>query len=246
MTAVWIASITFLLTLCGGVLAMRLRAYQGLLFAFSAGVLIATALIEVLPESLEILSAVDNSFHHHHILLSCALGFLCFYLVEHMTHQRETPEEQISHHAHAPHSGMWGAMGIFAHSLFEGVAIGKGFEAGEHVGWSIALGVILHKIACGASLVGVMLGTKQSMRNTSVFLGLTAVAPAVGIYAQSFVTMETGLLPLLLGWFGGVLLYLGAGSLLPAAHDASESRMLPIATLAGVLFVYAPQIVGQA
>lgn len=246
MTAVWIASATFLLTLGGGLLAIRLRAYQGVVFAFCAGALIASALIEVLPESLELLSAADTSFHHHHILLSCALGFLCFYLVEHMTHQRETPEEQISHHAHAPHSGIWGAVGILVHSLFDGIAIGKGFHAGEHIGWTIALGIILHKLADGASVAGVMLGTKQTMRKTSVVLLLTAVAPAVGIYAQSFVVMETELLPLLLGWFGGVFLYLGAGSLLPAAHDASQSRQLPIATLAGVLFVYAAQIFSHA
>ena len=102
-----------------------------------------------------------------------------------------------------------------------------------------------HKIADGASIAGVMLGTQQTVRATRIMLVLTALAPLVGVYAQSFVTFQTALLALLLAWFGGVFLYLGAGSLLPAAHDASHSRQLPVATLAGVLFVYGAQILAH-
>ena len=242
MTVFWVAGATFVLTLTGGFLVLRLQAYQGIVFAFCAGALIAGALMEVIPESLELLSTTGSTFHHHHILLSCALGFLCFYLVEQLSHHRETTHEQASHHAHAPHAGIWGAMGILVHSFFDGFAIGKGFHAGEHIGWAIALGIILHKIADGASVTGVMLGTKQSVRDTRIMLILTALAPLAGVYAQSFVAFQAEMLALLLGWFGGVFLYLGAGSLLPAAHDASHSRQLPIATLAGVLFVYGAQL----
>ncbi len=242
MTAFWIASATFVLTLGGGLLILRLRAYQGVVFAFCAGALIATALMEVIPESLELLSTTGSTFHHHHILLSCTLGFLGFYLVEHLTHQRETPAEQAAHHAHAPHAGIWGALGILVHSFFDGFAIGKGFHAGEHVGWAIALGIILHKIADGASVAGVMLGTQQTIHATRIMLVLTALAPLAGVYAQSFITFQTEMLALMLAWFGGVFLYLGAGSLLPAAHDASHSRQLPVATLVGVLFVYGAQL----
>ncbi len=45
-----------------------------------------------------------------------------------------------------------------------------------------------------------------------------------------------------LGRFAGVFLYLGASSLLPAAHDASHSRLPPLATLAGVAFIYGAQL----
>lgn len=245
MTALWLTCATVLITLGGGLLALRLQTYQGVVFAFCAGALIAGALLEIIPESMALLSANgsdDDGLRPHHILFSCTLGFLCFYLVEHLTHQRETPHEQALHHAHAPHAGVWGALGIFVHSFFDGFAIGKGFHADEQMGWAIALGVTLHKIADGASVTGVMLGTRQTLRATAVMLVLTALAPLVGLLAQSFVVFEIEPLTLLLGWFGGVFLYLGAGSLLPAAHDASRSRLLPAATLAGVLFVYGAQM----
>ena len=245
MTAFWVAGATFVLTLGGGLLVLRLQTYQGVVFAFCAGALIASALMEVIPESLELLSTTGSPLHHHHLLLACTFGFLCFYLAEHLTHQRETPDEQAAHHAHAPHAGIWGATGILVHSFFDGFAIGKGFHAGEHVGWTIALGIALHKIADGASVAGVMLGTQQTARNTTVMLVLTALAPLSGVLAQSFVIFHTALLALLLAWFSGVFLYLGAGSLLPAAHDASHSRLLPVATLTGVLFVYGAQLLAH-
>lgn len=205
----------------------------------------AGALMEILPDALELLESADSSFHHHHLLFACVLGFLCFYLLENTTHQRETPDVQESHHAHAPHAGVLGAMGIVVHSLIDGFAIGKGFHIHDHVGWAIAIGVTLHKLADGASVAGLMLGTQHSTRATQAMLIVTAIAPICGVLMQSFITLATPQLALLLGWFAGVFLYLGAGSLLPAAHDASHSRLLPLATLAGVVFIYGAQLLAH-
>ena len=202
----------------------------------------AAALMEILPDALELLESAHSPFHHHHLLFACVLGFLCFYLLEYATHHRETPDVQESHHAHAPHAGVLGAMGIVVHSLIDGFAIGKGFHIHDQVGWAIAIGVTLHKLADGASVAGLMLGTQHSTRATTAMLSVTAIAPIFGVWLQGYVALATPQLALLLGWFAGVFLYLGAGSLLPAAHDASHSRWLPLATLAGVVFIYAAQL----
>ena len=79
-------------------MVVRLRAYQGMVFAFCAGALIAGALLEVVPEAMALLSSTHVYapsagsvwFEPHHVLVSCVAGFLCFYVVEHLTHQRET------------------------------------------------------------------------------------------------------------------------------------------------------------
>ena len=241
MTAFWIAFATFVPTRVGGFLAVCFRTYQGVLFAFCAGALMAGALMEILPDALELLESAEGTFHHHHLLFACVLGFLCFYLLEYATHQGETPDVQESHHAHAPHAGVLGAMGIVVHSLIDGFAIGKGFHIHDQVGWAIAVGVTLHKLADGASVAGLMLGTQHSTRATTAMLIVTAIAPIFGVWLQAYVALATPQLALLLGWFAGVFLYLGAGSLLPAAHDASRSRFLPFATLAGVVFIYSAQ-----
>ena len=209
MTALWISGATCVITLGGGLMALRLQAYRGLVLAFCAGALVAGALLEVIPEALQLLESTHSRFHHHHLLFACSLGFLCFYLFEHTAHHSDT-QDHPSHYNHTCQAGAWGAAGIGVHSFFDGFAIGGAFQAGGEVGWVVALAV-------------------------------TALAPIAGVLAQSTVAVPIPLLALTLGWFAGVFLYLGASSLLPAAHESGHSRWLPLATLAGVAVIYLAQ-----
>jgi ZIP family zinc transporter len=127
------------------------------------------------------------------------------------------------------------------HSFFDGLAIGGAFQAGSEIGWIVALAVLLHKFADGVTTVGVMLGTKHSQQATTTMLSVAAFAPIGGVVTQSAFSVPPAFLALALGWFAGVFLYLGTSNLLPAAHESSHSRWLPLATLAGVVFIYLAQ-----
>ena len=241
MTALWIVGATCALTFVGGLVALRLQTYRSLVLAFCAGALVASALMDVIPDALQLLESTHSRFHHHHLLLACSLGFLCFYLFEHAAHHSEA-HDHPSHYNHTCQAGTWGAAGISMHSFFDGVAIAGAFQAGGEVGWVVALAVVLHKFADGITTVGVMLGTQHDMTTTTTMLSVTALAPIAGAMTQSAFVMPPSLLALTLGWFAGVFLYLGASSLLPAAHEAGHSRWLPLATLAGVAFIYLTQM----
>jgi zinc and cadmium transporter len=240
MTALLVSGATCLVTLGGGLLVLRLQAYRGLVLAFCAGALVAGALMDVIPNALQLLESTQTSFHHHHLLFASTLGFLVFYLFEHAAHHSDE-RDHPSHYNHSCQVGAWGAAGIGIHSFFDGVAIGGAFEAGTELGWVVAFAVLMHKLADGASTVGVMLGTQHDANTTLRMLLITALAPLAGTILQSLVTIPKPVLALTLGWFAGVFLYLGGSSLLPAAHESGHSRWLPLATLAGVLFTFLAQ-----
>lgn len=244
MTALWLAGITCVLTLGGGLVALRLQTYRNLVLAFCAGALVASALMDVVPDALQLLESTHSRFHHHHLLFACSLGFLCFYLFEHTAHHSEA-QDHPSHYNHTCQAGAWGAAGIGVHSFFDGVAIGGAFQAGSEVGWIVAVAVLLHKFADGITTVGVMLGTQHDTATTTTMLSVTALAPLAGAMTQSAFVIPPTLLALVLGWFAGVFLYLGASSLLPAAHESGHSRWLPLATLAGAAFVYLAQMLAE-
>ncbi len=63
MTALLFTIITFFSTLAGGLFALRFRDHLHLLLAFSAGVLIGVAFLDVLPEA----------HHRHSSVLTMAL-----------------------------------------------------------------------------------------------------------------------------------------------------------------------------
>src|SRR5262245_46417860 len=120
MTALLVSGATCFVTLGGGLLVLRLQAYRGLVLAFCAGALVAGALMEVLPDALQLLESTQTRFHHHHLLFSCSLGFLCFYLFEHAAHhsEQEGAHDHPSRYNHTCQVGAWGAAGIGVHSLF--------------------------------------------------------------------------------------------------------------------------------
>ena len=225
------------MTFGGGLLVLRLEAYRGLLFSFCAGALIAGALLNVIPESLQLLATSQSGFSPEHLLLACSLGFLFFYLFEHVVHRNHGHD---SNPIYSPRQevGTWGALGIGIHSFFDGVAIGGAFQAGNEMGWVVALAVMIHKIADGASSVGVMLSSRHSMAKIITVLAVTAIAPLIGTMVQSALVIPASILALILGWFSGIFLYLGAACLLPAARETGQSSWLPTATLAGAMLIY--------
>jgi zinc transporter ZupT len=243
--ALLVTGCTCAMTFGGGLLALRLDNYRAFVLAFAAGALVASALMDVIPDALVLLTKSGSLFHHHQLMFACSLGFLSFYLLEQNSHSHGEPHgagvdlEPAGAASPKLHSaGLWGASGIGIHSVLDGVAIGEAFNAGAAVGWIVALAIIVHKFADGVSTVGVLVSTGRGTRAVRRILALTAVAPLVGLAVQVLVPLPLSLLALLLGWFSGVFLYLGAAALIPAAHAASRSRWLPLSTLMGVALVY--------
>jgi ZIP family zinc transporter len=213
---------------------LRLDAYRAFVLAFAAGALVASALLDVIPDALDLLVRSGAPLHHHYVMFACCLGFLAFYLLEQATHSSaEEHGLDLSRLA-----GLWGATGISVHSFLDGVAIGEAFHAGAGLGWIVAVAVVVHKFADGVSTVGILMTTGRSTRVANIMLLVTAVAPLVGLAMQSLVPLPLYMLAFALGWFAGVFLYLGAAALIPAAHAASQSKWLPAATLSGVALVF--------
>src|SRR5439155_7849234 len=108
------SGVTCVMTFGGGLIALRLRTYRGLVLAFCAGALIAGALMDVIPDALQLLESAQSRFHHHHLLLASTLGFLFFYLFAHATHHSQA-HDYPSHYYHPCQAAAWGAAGISVH-----------------------------------------------------------------------------------------------------------------------------------
>lgn len=237
MQSFLLAGLAAIVTLVSGLLALQARTHKSLFLAFCAGVLIAAALLNLFPDALVMLETDASHWHHHHLFFSCLAGFLGFYFLEYATPHLE-PHEGPSHYRHRHQTGIWGSAGIGLHSYFDGFVLGQAFQAGEKTGMVIAIAVLLHKLVDGISTVGVMVGTHHSVASTRAVLILVALAPLAGVITQGFIVLTKPLLALLLAWFAGGFLYLGACSLLPAAHEGNQPQWLPLVMLLGSLFIY--------
>jgi ZIP family zinc transporter len=248
------AILPFFSTLLGGTAALRLRHRLHPFMAFAAGVLVATALADLLPEATDLIGSDVNPVVPG---AAAVVGFLAFSALEAFVHretwehghQRLAPQSAPGDpHDHASsvagfnsHFGVIGPVSLIVHSTLDGLAIGLGFRAGAEVGLLVGLAVLAHDFADGMNVVTLSLSLigGSNLQAARVLLVLDALAPPIGAAVGTFVQLDDRVLGVLLATFSGVFLAVGAGHLLPEAqHRASgASPLLVLLTAAGAAVV---------
>lgn len=255
------ALLPFFSTLAGGYAALRLRHQLHVLMALAAGVVVATAVANLLPEAFELVgegSALQ-------VGTATVLGFLLFSLLEAFLHQTSFEHggapghshtgEEHSHHHDADHDheaevaaametrrakagtgviGLLPPASLVAHSAMDGLAIGLGFQAGEQIGLVVLFAVLAHDFADGMNIVTLALDAARGRGTAVAFLLLDAIAAPAGAAISTLITVEKGALGLLLAAFAGIFLAIGAGHLLPESQHRDPRKGPAFVALAGV------------
>src|SRR6201998_4127618 len=203
------------------------RRYLRYFVALGAGFMLATALVEMVPESLELRGR------------SAAFLVLLGYLIIHFFEHTVTPHFHFGEETHRdeflhPHKGMSVLIGLVIHTFFDGIAIAAGFLVSNWLGWVIFLAVFLHKIPEGFTVASVMLA---SGRSRGFAWGASAVlggATLVGVLAMAALRRDVSAgLPL----SAGVTIYVAASDLIPEVNKEPGAKMALVVFLGvGLLF----------
>ena len=248
------AVLPFFSTLLGGWAAIRLRHRLHPIMAFAAGVLVATALTDLLPEAIDLIGTSANPVLPG---AGAVLGFLLFSVLDAFVHRRawEHEHERLTsqlepgdphEHSHVPAAGnsqlgVLGPMSLIVHSTLDGLAIGLAFRAGLEVGLLVGLAVLAHDFADGMNVVTLSLSLfgGAHLHEARVLLLLDALAPPVGAAIGTFAQIGDPVLGFLLATFSGVFLAIGAGHLLPEAQHGRPGASPPLVllTVVGAAFV---------
>ena len=195
--------------------------------ALGAGFMLATALVEMAPESVE--------------LRGRSAGFLILlgYLIIHFFEHTVTPHFHFGEETHHdefvhPHKGYSVLLGLIIHTFFDGIAIASGFIVSDWLGWIIFTAVFLHKIPEGFTVTSVMLASGRSRGKAwgaSVILGAATVA---GVMTMALFRHQIGFgLPL----SAGVTIYVAASDLMPEVNKEPGVRMA-LLVFVGVVFLF--------
>lgn len=223
------ALLAFLMTLAGGAFAWRYRRRLHAIMAYSAGLLIGVALLDLIPEIVH--TAAEHNIEVRLLMLTVIGGFMAIFLLEKLTviHSEKMHDAPGHHH----NVGLVGALGLSFHSFLDGLAIGVGFQAGTEVGVVVLLAVLAHDFADGLNTVTFMIATRNSRARTLTLLIIDALAPVAGALLAGLFDVEPRMLAHQLAFFCGFLLYLGASDLLQQAHERPRFTLI-VATLAGL------------
>jgi ZIP family zinc transporter len=214
----------------GGFAALRLSRDLTTAIALTGGVVVAVALFHVLPEAIEILDDPQR------VGLLVGAGFLAFFLAERLLvlHHRDAPEEARAH----SHVGALGAGALAVHTFIDGLGIGLAFSLDTATGVFVFLAVVAHDFADGLNAVAFVLHQGGSRRRALTWLTIVAVAPLFGAIAGAALDVSEQSLGELLALYAGFFLYMGAGDLLPHAHEHPSAKRVAV-TLAGFLGILA-------
>src|SRR4051794_5018508 len=148
------------------------KRYLKYFMALGAGFMLATAIVEMIPSSIE-LRGPSAGF----LIL---LGYLLIHFFEHTVTPHfhfgeETHHDEFVH----THKGYSVLVGLIIHTFFDGIAIASGFIVSNWLGWIIFTAVFLHKIPEGFTVSSVMLAggsSRASAWGASAILGAATVA----------------------------------------------------------------------
>jgi zinc and cadmium transporter len=203
------------------------RAYLKYFVALGAGFMLATAIVEVFPASLELRGK------------NAAFLVLVGYLIVHFFEHTVTPHFHFGEETHPDqfvhtHKGYSVLVGLIIHTFFDGIAITSGFLVSNWLGWIIFLAIFLHKIPEGFTITSVMLASGQSRSvawGASILLGAATFA---GVLTMAVFQHQVSFgLPL----SAGVTIYVAASDLIPEVNHEPGVKMALVVFL-GVGFLF--------
>jgi ZIP family zinc transporter/zinc and cadmium transporter len=229
--ALLLGTIAAAANLLGGLTIVRRqwsRAYLKYFIALGAGFMLATAFLEMIPESLRLNNRTTFVF----VLVLAGYMLVHFFehtVAPHFHFGEETHHEELSH----SHAGYAALLGLVIHTFFDGVAIASGVLVSAWLGAVIFIAVFLHKLPEGFTVASLMLASGQSRR---VALLSSAVLGGATLLGVGLMYVLRGEVALALPFSSGVTIYVAASDLIPEVNR-EPSAGLPVLVFLGVLLM---------
>lgn len=127
-------------------------------------------------------------------------------------------------------------MAIAIHKFPEGIAAGVSINSAETASWGVTLGIAFHNIPEGMVIIAPLLLAGVSHVRTiliSLAIGLLEVAGVLAGYALGAISLT--MLPVMLGFAGGAMLYVTSDEMIPETHAHGYQKQATYALLLGFM-----------
>jgi ZIP family zinc transporter len=239
MLVIALAATTVLATFSGGMLALRAKDRFHLVLGLSAGLLLGLVGFDLLPEVFEM--NTNNLIGVRTTSVALIAGFLSLHFIEQFAGSHEPAESDYGHeHTHAVEiAGTVGAIAMAGHIFLDGVALALAFKVSNALGYAVFIAMIVHAFSDGLNTVALLIKTGQWRSRGKYLLAVDAVARVGGAAIGSALTISDSNLAIYLALFSGIVIYLATSHILPEAHSKHPSKVTMLATLAGVVIMWA-------
>ena len=197
------------------------------LVSVATGLLLATALLHLLPEAI---TALGNTPRVWNLLAGGLIGLFCVeQLVTLLVQGDGTAPVHTHEHGELPHTLRPASLIVASslHSLLDGISVAAAFAAGPRIGWITALAVSLHEVPHRVGDFAVLLHLRYSASSALRMAVLPSLGALVGVaivaaFGASGGTAVYWLLPISAASF----LYIACVNLLPELRHQRTPRAI--------------------
>tara|TARA_B100001146_G_scaffold16260_1_gene12906 strand:- start:365 stop:1135 length:771 start_codon:yes stop_codon:yes gene_type:complete len=214
-----------------------------MLTGIASGIIIASAMLVVIPEGFELASEDDYT---DTLVLGGAIlaGFALMLILEgsgigHAVHEEHHDHEHDHGHTHVHHgpSGWMMVLGLSLHAATDGLAIGAAAASGGvAVTAAVALAVLIHKAPAAFSLGVFSMHERddknKSIRDVVIFSLATPVMILVAFYALA--DLGHHMIGLAMLFSAGTFLYVATVDTLPDIHNPETGKKALMYVLTGI------------
>ena len=246
MNLIWISAAGLCgATLLGSILGFIIKElphkWNDTILGYCAGVMLAASTIGLIVPAFESASYIGflSPYSYLLIVVSVMMGALFLNVLDFLTPHLHTitgldPEQHKSNQK--LNRVLLFVMAIALHKLPEGIAAGVSMspmQDGEG-DWSVSFGIALQNIPEGMVIIApLLLAGVSSIRTLLISLSI-GLLEIVGVWlGYGLGTISAALLPMLLGFAGGAMLYVTSDEMIPETHAHGYQKQATYAILLG-------------
>lgn len=248
MNLIWISAAGLCgATLLGSILGFLIKElphkWNDTILGYCAGVMLAASTLGLIVPAFESAANIGFSspFSYLLIVVSVMVGALFLNVLDFLTPHLHTitgldPEQHKSNQK-LNHVLLF-VMAIALHKLPEGIAAGVSMSPMQdsEVDWSVSIGIALQNIPEGMVIIAPLLLAGVSPFRTLVISLAIGLLEIVGVWlGYGLGSISAAMLPMLLGFAGGAMLYVTSDEMIPETHAHGYQKQATYALLLGFM-----------
>jgi zinc and cadmium transporter len=207
-------------------LQRRFASLSGLMTAFSAGVLLVAACIDLIPEALGSPGTFGDKYKM--IGLGLIVGVVSFFTLEKVLQSLQHDHRGQHDHGEDTHVGRQTAklvmIGDTLHNVFDGVAIGASLLVSWQAALITTLAIALHELPHEIGDFAVLINAGYTRKRAIIFNVVSSLAALVGGMVTYYFGDRILPLPFLLAMTAGFFLYISLSDIIPSIHETRSNR----------------------
>lgn len=242
MNSVWISAIGLCgATLAGAVLGFGIKElphkWNDTVLGYCAGVMLAASTLGLIVPAFD--QAGNSGWWM--VVFGVMAGALFLNVLDlltpHLHHITGLDEEEHRNNASLNHILLF-VMAIALHKLPEGMAAGVSMSdvSSGNASWAVSMGIALQNIPEGMVIIAPLLVAGVTRMRTLIISVVIGLLEVVGVWLGfALGTASAALLPIMLGFAGGAMLYVTSDEMIPETHAHGYQKQATYALLLGFI-----------